>query len=203
VGAYPMPLEISLAKLITSLREGKIENLIEELRKAENIWFLTYRLPRIPIKVRNPRKELVELNPGVHSRLEYALFKASIEAAKNGKIPVFKDIAEITSDYKATAKYLAILSENNIVVFPDPVKASKLIEAIKALSESKYQRRIIKALDLPVVVNFKLLEERASKLNCKFKDTKIVCFYTTHNEERDQDKLQVNIFNEYISQYIK
>jgi len=198
-----MALEISLAKLIMTIREGRIENLIEELKKAENIWFLTYRLPRAPIKVRNPRKDLVELNPGVHSRLEYALFKAVIEAAKNGKIPVFRDIAEIASDYKATAKYLTILSENGIVVFPDPVKASKLVEATKALSESKYQRRIVKALDLPVVVNFKLLEERASKLNCKFKDSGIVCFYTTHGEERDQDKLQVNIFNEYISQYTK
>ena len=196
-----MSIEVSLAKLIMAIREGRVENLVEELKKAENIWFLSYRLPRTPIKVRNPRKELVELNPGIHSRLEYALFKATVEAAKNGRVPVFRDIAEITSDYKATAKYLTILSENGIVVFPDPVKASKLVEAIKALSESKYQRRIVKALDLPVVVNFKLLEERASKLNCKFKDSRVVCFYSTHDEERDQDKLQVIIFNEYISQY--
>jgi len=198
-----MSLEVSLARLITAIRENKVESLVEELEKADKLFFLSYRLPRVPIKVRSPRKELVELNPGVLNRLEYALLKATIEAAKNGRVPVFKDIAELASDYKTTAKYLAILSESGLVVFPDPEKASKLIEATKALSESKYQRRIIKVLDLPVVVNFKLLEERAVKLNCRFRESKIVCLYTSHDEKREQDKLQVKIFNEYISQYTK
>ncbi len=198
-----MSLEVSLARLISAIREGKVKSLIEELEKTDKLFFLSYRLPRVPIKVRNPRKELVELNPGIFNRLEYALLKATIEAAKNGRLPVFKDIAELASDYKATAKYLVILSENNFVMLPDPEKASKLIEATKMLSEIRYQRRIAKVLDLPVIVNFKLLEERAVKLNCKFKENKIVCLYTSHDEEREQDKLQVKIFNEYISQYTR
>jgi hypothetical protein len=196
-------MEVSIARLVTAIREGRVEDLLEELSKAKNFSFLSYRLPRIPIRVRNPRKELVELNPGVHSRLEYALFKATLEAAKIGKLSVFKDIADLVSDYKATARYLAFLSESGIVVFPDPEKASKLIEAIRALSESRYERRIKRILDLPVVVNFKLLEERASRIRCELRDNKVICFYTSHGEEREQDKIQVGVFNEYISQYVK
>ena len=198
-----MSVEVSLARLVSAIREGRVESLVEELKKTGSFTFLSYRLPRKPVKVRNPRKELVELNPGMHNKLEYALFKATIEAAKSGRVPVFREIAELASDYKATAKYLVTLSESGIVVFPDPEKASKLVEATKALSESKCRRRITKVLDLPVVVNFKLLEENATKLNCEFREAKIVCFFTSHNEEREQDKLQVKIFNEYISQYTK
>lgn len=195
-----MELTVSLGKLAETLKKNKVEQLREELSKAKQVIFLVYRIPRFkPFKVKAPNKRLVELNPGTFDRLEYALFKAMIDAVKNNKLLVFKDIADIACDYKATAKYLVLLSESGLVVFLDPEKASKLADAVRAVSESRYQRRIRKVLDLPIVLNVKALEEGASKLNCIYKNDKLVCNHYSDGDERAQEKLQIKLFNEYLS----
>lgn len=190
---------VSLGKLAEVLKKNEIQQLREELSKAKRVVFLAYRVPRFkPLKVRAPDKRLVELNNGIFNRLEYALFKTMIDSARNGRLPVFKDIADIASDYKATAKYLTLLAEWGLVVFPDPEKAAKLSDAIKVMSESKYLRRIRKVLDLSFVLNIKALEENASKLNCVYRDERLVCNYYSEDHEREQEKIQVNLFNEYL-----
>lgn len=191
-------VEVSLIKLIEALRNNEIGKLREELSKAERIVMDIYRLPRFEVKIRGPDKRLVTLNRGVLDRLEYALFKAILEAAKSNKLPTFKDVAEISSDYKASAKYITLLAETGYIVFPDPAKAAKLLEAVKAISESKYQRCISKVLDLPLLLNVKALEENADKILCSFKDDKLTCNLYSHGEARDQEKVQVKVFNEYI-----
>lgn len=191
---------VSLATLAEALKKNELGRLRELLESSERVVFAAYRLPRFkPLKVRSYNKSYVELDPGIYSRLEYSLFKAFIESAKNGKLPTFKEIADLASDYKAVAKYLITLSEYGLVVFPDPEKASRLAEAVRATSEGRYRRRISKVLDLHVVVNIKALEERASRLNCVYRNGKIICDYYSHDEEREQEKLQVKLFNEYLS----
>lgn len=191
-------VEVSIGKLIEAVRKNEVNRLREELVKAGKVSIALYKLPRFKLKARAPGKRLVELDPGMLSRLEYALFKATIEAAKNGKLPTFKDVADIASDYKATARYLITLAEMGYVVFLDPAKAAKLEEAIKATSESKYRRSVSKALDLAVALNTKALEERVVKVSCDFENGKFVCNLYSHGEDREQEKLQVEILNEYI-----
>lgn len=192
-------IAVSLLRLMDAAKKNELENLRQELAKAEKVVFKAYRLPRpFPFKVRSVDKRLVELNSGIYNRLEYALFKAAIEAARANRLPTFKEIAELASDYKAVAKYLVMLSEQGLVVFPNPEKATKLVEATKAISESRYVRRITKVLDLPVILNVKALEEKAKELDCAFKKDTIICKYHSHDWEREQEKLQVKLFNEYL-----
>ncbi|MEM3938007.1 MAG: hypothetical protein QXO87_03270 [Desulfurococcaceae archaeon] len=191
-------IELSLAKLIEAIRRNEVDKLREELSRVERISMIVYKLPWFELKVRAPDKRLVMLNQGILNRLEYALLKTTVEAAKNGRLPVFKDIANAAGDYKASAKYLVMLADMGYVVFPDPAKAAKLREAVKAVSESRYRRCILKALDLPVVLNINVLESSAVKVDCTFRSGKLSCNFYSHNEERERAKLQVNIFNEYI-----
>ncbi len=190
---------ISLGRLLEALKKGEVDKLREELSKAEKVLLLAYRLPR-PQKLRvRAHKKLVDLNPGVLSKLEYALLKSVAEAVKSNRLPTFKDVAELASDYKAVAKYLEFLSEAGVVVFADPAKAAKLAEANRALSESKYKRRISKVLDLPIVLNIQLLEERASKVPCKYSDGRLVCGLYSEGPDREQDKVQLALLNEYLA----
>lgn len=191
-------VEVSIGKLIEAIRRNEVNKLREELVRAGKASIALYKLPRFRLKVRTPGKKLVELDPGVLNKLGYALLKATVEAAKNNKLPTFKDIADIASDYKASAKYLVTLAEMGYVVLLDPVKAAKLEEAVKAVSESKYQRSISKALDLAVALNVKVLEERAVRVSCDFKNGKLVCNFYSHGEDREREKLQVEVLNEYI-----
>lgn len=191
-------VEVSIGKLIEAIRKNEVDKLREELVKSGKALVSLYKLPRFKLKVRASGKRLVELDPGIFSKLEYALFKATIEAAKNNKLPTFKDVADIVSDYKASAKYLVMLAEMGYAVFLDPVKASKLEEAIKAISESKYRRSVSKALDLVIALNIKALEEHAVRVSCDFKNGKLVCNFYSHGENREQEKLQVEVLNEYL-----
>lgn len=191
---------ISLGTLVEALKKNELVKLRELLESLGEVVFVAYRLPRFkPLKVRSFSKDYIELNPGIYNRLEYSLFKAFIESVKSGKLPTFKDIADLASDYKAVARYLIMLSDHGLVLFPDPEKASKLEDAIRAISESKYKRRISKVLDLPVVLNIQRLEQNVAFVKCAFGAGKLVCDYYSHGDERDQEKLQVSLFNEYLS----
>lgn len=195
-----MEKRVSLGILAEALKKNELGRLKELLESAEEVVFAAYRLPRLkPLKVRSHNKSYVELDPGIYSRLEYSLLKAFVESAKNGRLPTFKDIADLASDYKATARYLIALSEHGLVLFPDPEKASKLEEAVRAVSESKYSRRISKVLDLQVIINIQRLEESAEAIKCTFKAGKLVCKNYSHDDERDQERLQIHLFNEYLS----
>ncbi|MEM0003862.1 MAG: hypothetical protein QXE10_05570 [Desulfurococcaceae archaeon] len=189
---------LSVPKLVEAIKNNAVDKLREELVKAGKVVIQVYKFPRFKLKVRSTGKNLVELNELVFNKLEYSLLKAVIEASKNNRLPAFKDVADLASDYKVAAKYITVLAEMGYVVFPDPVKASKLIEASRALSESRYQRRISKALDLPIVLNIEALEKNAKQIPCVYKNNKIVCIYLSHGEERDQEKTIVKLFNEYI-----
>jgi len=190
---------LSIVKLVEAMKSGRLEKLREELKSSDKVYVKVFRLPRFKLKVRNPNKELVELNSGIINRLEYALLKSFIEASKSNRLPVFKEVAELASDYKATAKYLVTLAEMGYVIFADPVKARLLVEATKAISESRYARRIKKVLDLPFTLNIESLEKTAVTHQCRVKGEKVVCFITTHDEEREQDKVQIALINEVLS----
>lgn len=197
-GATLSAIELSFAKLIEAVRRNEVDKLREELSGAEKILVVIYKLPRFELKIRATNKKLVRLDRGVFNKLEYALFKSTIEAARNNRLPVFKDVADMVGDYKASAKYLVTLADKGYVVFLDPAKALKLKEAVKAISESKYQRCILKALDLPIALNINTLENNAVKISCTFKNGKLSCGFYSHNEEKECEKLQVSVFNEYI-----
>ena len=85
---------LSIVKLVEALKSGGLEKLREELKSSDKVYVKVFRLPRFKLKVRNPNKELVELNSGVFNRLEYALLKSFIEASKSNRLPVFKEVAE-------------------------------------------------------------------------------------------------------------
>lgn len=189
---------ISIKRLIEIYRKNELEKLRDELSKAGGVTVIVYKIPRFEIKIRSPGKGLVKLDNGVLNRLEYALFKGVLEASKNNKLPTFKEIADLSGDYKACAKYLTLLTEMGYIVFPDPVKASKLVEATKAISESKYQRRVRKVLDLPIILNFETLERDVNKVNCLLKNNKLYCDFFSHGEKREQEKLQIALINEYL-----
>ena len=189
---------LSIAKLAEYVKNNELGKLREELSKSESITLRIYRFPRFKLRIRNTRRELVELDNGVFNRLEYALLKSFIEAVKSNKLPVFKDIADLASDYKAAAKYITTLADMGYIIFPDPGKARFLTEASKALSESRYSRRISRALDLPIVLNTELLEKSAGVIKCSYRGGRLVCTHLSHGDNREQEKIQVECINEYL-----
>lgn len=189
---------LSIAKLIEAIKNNAVDELRDEMGRAGKIMVLVYRWPRTRLRVKSSSKRLLDIKDEVFNRLEYSLLKATIEASKNGRLPTFKDIADIASDYKATAKFVVALAELGYILFPDPVKASRLVEASNALTESKYQRRISKVLDLPIVLNIEALEKSAEQIACILVDNKLSCNHSSSHEERAREKIIVKLLNEYI-----
>jgi hypothetical protein len=195
-GSAPL---VSVLELLTALREGRVDELKSRLSSSDYVYFRAYALPRPHIRVRAASKRLVELDSGKMARLEYSLFYASLEAAKQGGNPTFKRIAELVGDYKAAAGYIALMWRLGLVTLPDREKAITLYMAYNSLSQKGYERRIARVLDLPVLLNVEALAKlEHDDLLCVYLDGRLGCKYIVSKTTRDQAKAQLRAFNDAL-----
>ena len=179
---------VDLARLLSGQDLEEARRTIES-GEAE---FKVYALPRPRLKIRTPKKRLVELEEGKIARLEYSLVRASISAALEGRKPLFKDVATLAGDYKAAAAYLAFLWRTGLVVFDNQEATANLYIASNALSQKTYEHKISKILDATFGVN----AEKAAALPsdivyCVYREGALGCKYIVANCARSQAKAEI------------
>ncbi|HIQ23429.1 MAG TPA: hypothetical protein EYH50_00040 [Pyrodictium delaneyi] len=180
-----------------------IETGVEEARKAVEagrFHVKVYALPRPRLRIRSPKKKIIDVDEGRIARLEYALIRSLLAAKSRNSKPTFKEFAELAGDYKAAAAYIAALWRSGLVEFDDSTKAVDIYSAAMSLSQKGYERRIARALDATFTLKAeKLAELPADQLLCVQKEGRIYCRYTVTNTARSQAKAQVKAFNDTIA----
>ncbi len=179
---------VDLARLLSGQDLEEARKTIES-GEAE---FKVYALPRPRLKIRTPKKKLVELEEGKIARLEYSLVRASISAALEGRKPSFKDVATLAGDYKAAAAYLAFLWRTGLVVFDNQEAATNLYIASSALSQKTYEHRISKILDATFSINVeKVATLPSDTVFCVYREGALGCKYIVANCARSQAKAEI------------
>jgi len=192
VSATPM---IDIAKLAgTSIDEAR------KAIEAERFYIRVYALPRPRLRIRSPKKRIIDVDEGKLARLEYALIRSMLEAASKGSKPSFKDFAELAGDYKAAAAYIAALWRAGLIEFDDDSKAAEIYAAAVSLSQKSYERKIARALDSTFTIKTdKLAELPADQLLCIRREGKIYCRYIVSNTARSQAKAQVRALSDTLA----
>lgn len=181
-------VEVDIAKLISG---QELESARKAIESGE-IKFRVYALPRTNLKIRTPRKKLVELDEGKIARLEYSLIRTVVEAKLRGKKPIFEEFAQLVGDYKAAAAYLAFLWMNNIIVFDDPSTGNYLYIASNALSQKTYEHKIAKVLKASFDVNSEKVTSLPSDvIDCVYREDTLACRYIVSNCARSQAKAEI------------
>ncbi len=168
---------------------------LEEARKtieSGEAEFKVYAFPRPRLKIRTPKKRLVELEEGKIARLEYSLVRASITATLSKRKPSFRDVATLAGDYKAAAAYLAFLWRVGLVMFDDQEAATSLYMASSALSQKTYEHKISKILDATFSINAERLATLPSDtVYCVYREGALGCKYIVANCARSQAKAEI------------
>ncbi len=179
---------IDLARLLSGQDLEEARKTIEG-GEAE---FKVYALPRPRLKIRTPKKRLMELEEGKIARLEYSLVRATISAALDGRKPSFKDVATLAGDYKAAAAYLAFLWRTGLVVFDSQEAAMNLYIASSALSQKTYEHRISKVLGATFSINTeKVARLPSDTIYCVYREGTLGCKYIVASCARSQAKAEI------------
>ena len=190
---------VSVLDLLEALRQDRLGELKSRLESADYVYFRAYALPGPRIRVRAASKRIVDVDEGKMARLEYSLLYATLEAARRGAAPTFRRIAELAGDYKAAAGYVAALWRLGLVTLPDHSKALDLYMAYHSPSQKGYERRIARALDLPVQLNVDAVAKlEHDDLLCVYLGDRIGCKYIVSRTTRDQAKAQIRAFNDAL-----
>jgi len=179
---------IDLAKLLSGQDLEETRKTIE----SGEAKFKVYALPRPRLKIRTPKKRLVELEEGKIARLEYSLVRASISAALDDRKPSFRDVATLAGDYKAAAAYLAFLWRAGLVVFDSQEAATSLYIASSALSQKTYEHKISKILNAAFSINAeKVAALPSDTIYCVYREEALGCKYIVANCARSQAKAEI------------